>query len=74
MTPANFKKARHALGLSVAQMARALSDPDGDGTPVNPRTVRRWEAGSQDIPGPAVVAIYSILRNHSRTPRASSLI
>ena len=36
MTPAQFKEARHALGLSVARLARILN--------VDPRTVRRWEA------------------------------
>ena len=38
-------------------MAAALSDPDGDSTPVNPRSVRRWEGGTQDVPSPVVVAV-----------------
>lgn len=62
MTPAQFREARHTLGLSLAQMAAALSDPDGDSKPVDPRTIRRWEAGDRDISSPAIVAIYAMLR------------
>ena len=36
MTPAQFKEARHTLGLSMSQLARILN--------VDPRTVRKWEA------------------------------
>ncbi len=61
MTPAEFKSARHTLGLSVARLAMALSDPDGDSTPVNPRTIRRWEAGDREISSPAIVAVYAML-------------
>jgi hypothetical protein len=45
MTPAEFRAARHRLGLSAAAMARALGIGDG-------RTIRRYEAGECDIPGP----------------------
>ncbi len=61
MTPTQLKEARHKLGLSASGMARALSDPDGDSPPVNPRTVRRWESGGQDIPGPVTVAVRLLL-------------
>ena len=47
MTPADFRKIRHTLDLSAQHMARALGVSDG-------RTVRRWEAGDRDIPGPAI--------------------
>lgn len=46
MTPTELKEARHRLGLSSAAFARAV----GAGA----RTVRRWEAGGQDIPAPVV--------------------
>ena len=48
MTPAEFKSARHQLGLSANGLAKLFRVSDG-------RTVRRWEAGDRDIPGPAVV-------------------
>ena len=48
MTPTEFKAIRHALGLSAQGLARALGVSDG-------RTVRRWEAGDRDIPGPVRV-------------------
>ena len=43
MKPHELKMARHQLGLSVNELAEALSDPEGDSTPVNPRKIRRWE-------------------------------
>lgn len=61
MTPQQLKSARHALGLSCRELANALSDPDREHRKVHPRTIRRWEAGSQDIPGPAVVAVKLLL-------------
>lgn len=66
MTPEQLKEARRNLGLSASAMARALSDPDKPpriGDPgkaagqVDPRTIRRWEDGTQDIPGPVVAAV-----------------
>ena len=47
MTPAELKAKRHALGLSASGLAAALK-MKGKGAG---RTVRRWEAGTQDIPG-----------------------
>jgi transcriptional regulator with XRE-family HTH domain len=47
-TPADLKAARHALGLSADGLARMVRVEDG-------RTVRRWEAGEREIPGPVTV-------------------
>lgn len=62
MTPAQFKQARHKLGLSASKMAAALSDPDGDSKPVHIRTIQRWESGSTEISSPAIVAVYQMLK------------
>jgi transcriptional regulator with XRE-family HTH domain len=48
MTPADLKSIRHSLGLSAEAMAKLVRVESG-------RTVRRWEAGDRDIPGPVVV-------------------
>jgi DNA-binding transcriptional regulator YiaG len=61
MTPAEFRAARHAIGLSAEGMARALKVSSG-------RTVRRWEAGDRDIPGPAIVAIGFMLKAKGLPP------
>lgn len=48
MTPAEFRERRLNLGLSqseLAQICRVQSD----------RTIRRWEVGEREIPGPAIV-------------------
>jgi len=50
MTPTELKQARHRLGLSAGAFARAVGVSDG-------RTVRRWEAGDRDIPGPVIVLV-----------------
>ncbi len=50
MTRQEFKTIRHTLGLSAQGLARLLRVSDG-------RTVRRWEAGDRDIPGPAQVVM-----------------
>ena len=50
MTRHEFKTIRHGLALSAQAMARLLRVSDG-------RTVRRWEAGDRDIPGPAQVVM-----------------
>jgi DNA-binding transcriptional regulator YiaG len=54
MTPADLKAARHTLGLSAEGFARLVSVESG-------RTVRRWESGERDIPGPIVVLVGLIL-------------
>jgi hypothetical protein len=53
--PDLFRRCRHALGLSAQGMASALRIADG-------RSVRRWEAGDRDIPGPAWVSLQFMLR------------
>ncbi len=55
MTPTEFRAIRHALGLSAQAMARLIQVSDG-------RTVRRWEAGERDIPGPVRVLMLSLSR------------
>ena len=64
MTPQELKSIRHALGLSVKGLAFALSEPGHKA--VNPRTVRRWETGQQDIQGPVAVAMRLMLREKNR--------
>ena len=48
MTRFEFKSIRHGLDISTQVMAHLLRVSDG-------RTVRRWESGERDIPGPAQV-------------------
>ncbi len=60
MTRHEFKTIRHALGLSAQGLARLLRVSDG-------RTVRRWEAGDRDIPGPAQ-GIMLLLEREKITP------
>lgn len=55
MTPAAFKAARKALGLSVEDMARALRLKDA-------RSVRRYEDGSREISGPIETLLAYIQR------------
>ncbi len=55
MTPIELKTIRRRLGLSAQGVARLLRVSDG-------RTVRRWEAGDRDIPGPAKVLMWLLDR------------
>lgn len=48
MTPAELKSKRHALGLTGGAFAHMVGVA-GD------RTVRKWEQGERDIPGPVIV-------------------
>ena len=64
MTPDELKSIRYALGLTVRGLADALSEPGHK--PVNPRTVRRWEEGTQDIQSPVAVALRLLLREKQR--------
>ena len=48
MTPADLTSIRQGLGLSAEAFARLVRVQSG-------RTVRRWEAGDRDIPGPVIV-------------------
>jgi len=48
MTPTDLREIRKSLGLSAEAFARIVRVQGG-------RTVRRWEAGERDIPGPVQV-------------------
>jgi DNA-binding transcriptional regulator YiaG len=61
MTPAQLKKARHALGLSAEGFARLVGVKSG-------RTVRRWESGEREIPGPVIKLLSFIRRPSSSAP------
>ena len=50
MTPAQFKRIRRALGLSLRGVADALGISDI-------RAIRRWEDGSKPVSGPAAIAL-----------------
>ena len=50
MTPAELKMKRQALGLSAEGFACMVGVASG-------RTVRRWEAGERDIPGPVEIIL-----------------
>lgn len=54
MTPAELKSIRQSLGLSAEAFARLVRVESG-------RTVRRWESGERDVPGPVTV-IAELLR------------
>lgn len=54
MTPAELKSARHTLGLSAEGFAQLMRVQSG-------RTVRKWEAGDRDIPGPVEVLTEALL-------------
>lgn len=56
MTPAELKSARHALGLSAEGFASWVNVASG-------RTVRYWESGERDIPGPVQVLVRAALNN-----------
>lgn len=58
MTPADLKSARHALGLSAEGMAKFVQVAGG-------RTVRRWEKGERDIPGPVQVLVTAAISSRS---------
>jgi hypothetical protein len=53
-TPEDLKAARKVLGLSADGLARMLRIEDG-------RTIRRWEAGERDIPGPVTVVMETVM-------------
>ncbi len=54
MTPQELKSARHALGLSAEGFASWVHVQSG-------RTVRKWEAGDRDIPGPVAVLVKAVM-------------
>lgn len=57
MTPAALRAARERLGYSQAGLAAALRMGKHGG-----RTVRRWELGEVEIPGPVAVAVELMLK------------
>lgn len=62
MTPADFRAARKALGLTQKQMAEALRMGKHGW-----QTISKWENDGSDIPGPVQVALDCLL-NHRPTP------
>jgi DNA-binding transcriptional regulator YiaG len=50
MSPEEFKSARLALGMSQNDIAEFLGV-------ASDRTVRRWEEGEKDIPGPVLLVM-----------------
>lgn len=58
LTPDELKAARKALGLTADGFAKWVQVADG-------RTVRRWEAGDRDIPGPVQVLVVAALESRA---------
>jgi DNA-binding transcriptional regulator YiaG len=54
VTPERLRAIRAALGLSAAGFARLVRVESG-------RTVRRWEAGERDVPGPVTVLAEALM-------------
>jgi DNA-binding transcriptional regulator YiaG len=68
MTPAEFKHARHTLGLTIAETAHILA--------VGPRTVRGWEqlSGSRSRdPSPTACRVMEWMLNGYRPPEWTQL-
>lgn len=59
MTPEEFRAALEILGETTSTFAQLLVDL-GDSANDKQRTVQRWAAGTQDIPGP-VQAVLQLL-------------
>ncbi len=53
MTGEEFKALRRAMGLSLEGLADALEMTGANAA----RTVRRWETGEYEIPGPTAIAM-----------------
>lgn len=62
MTPADLLAARQRLGLSAADLGRALEMGGRDPG----RFVRDWEKGAHPIPGPVGVAVRLLVAEHLR--------
>jgi DNA-binding transcriptional regulator YiaG len=58
LTPAELRTARHAFGLSAEGFARLVQVESG-------RTVRRWESGERDIPGPVQVLVGALMASRA---------
>lgn len=57
MTPADFRAARKALGLTQTGMAEALRLSPTNGS----RSIRIWEKDGNTVPGPVQVAVSLML-------------
>jgi len=62
LTPAEFKEARQALGLTQAEMGKALR-LSGDGG----RSVRKWENNEREISEPVSLAVTYLLQLQSNS-------
>lgn len=60
MTPEALKSARIRLGMTQAQLAKALRLAPRSGAD----TVRKWENGSRSITGPVSLAVEYLLHLH----------
>ncbi len=58
MTAEQLRAARTALGLSAKGLARLVDVQSG-------RTVRKWEAGDRDVPGPVAVLLRALMESRS---------
>lgn len=58
MTQDELRAIRTSLGLSAEGFARLVQVEGG-------RTVRRWEAGDRDIPGPVQVLAKALMESQS---------
>ena len=54
MTASEFQTVRRDLGVTIEALAERLG--------VDPRSVRRWQSGEREIPGPVVTALGLLLR------------
>jgi len=61
-TPEGFKTARKKLGLSQNALARLFRVSSG-------RTIRKWENGERDIPGPAQVLMDWLANGRKPEPK-----
>ena len=57
-TAAELRAIRAALGLSAEGLAKLVRVESG-------RTVRRWEAGERDIPGPVRVILTAVMESRA---------
>lgn len=64
MTPADFRAARKALGLTQTGMALALRLSPTNGA----RSIRIWEKDGNTVPGPVQVAVELMLANRGELP------
>ena len=60
-TPEDVKAARAKLGMTLNQLAHALRMSPKNGE----RTIRRWEDGDYPVPGPAQIALETLVKEHA---------